>query len=395
MAESCIKFHDPLIVREDGTYYCLSTDTDLSGVQIASSSDLITWSLRKSALAAMPGPVKRHTQASGFWAPELVRVKDELRLYCCASQFGTSQSVISLAKSSSILEDFYYEGDILKTYQDDEAERPNAIDPNVLQDKEGNWFLIYGSFFGGIYIIPLDESGYPAEAGYGTRIAGGHHRAVEGAYAFYDESRDLYYLFVSCGSLTYDYNIRVATSRSIRGPYVDSQGQDLCDTDPIHSPGDKMIGSFHFDLPSSEGWIGPGHNSILRLDDGIYLVHHIRRQFDSKMSYLQIRKIFFLPDGRLIASPVTLDSSPLSEGTEIADYYSFIHFDRFNNGVIYGRKLPAPAITSYGEDFITFLYNHHQYIGKILEHNNLKYITAMNDMGECLWGQGFSREEAV
>ena len=39
---------------------------------------------------------------------------------------------------------------------------PNCIDPTVFYDEQGNLWMTYGSFSGGIYILPLvEETGMP------------------------------------------------------------------------------------------------------------------------------------------------------------------------------------------------------------------------------------------
>lgn len=386
-----IKFHDPLIVREAGSYYCFSTDTHLKGVQIAKSEDLLHWELLKTALPAFPEPVVRHTRNQGFWAPEVVRVGAEYRLYCCASSFGTSQSVISLATAPSLEADFVYQGDVLRTYHTGRFDTPNAIDPNVVADREGRLHMVYGSFFGGIYIAPLDESGFLAEPGYGTRIAGGQHTAVEGGYIHYSAEHDRYYLFVSYGSLTYDYNIRVGQAQDLHGPYLDSQGHDLCDLDPIRSVGDKLAGGYNFDLPGCEGRMGPGHNSLAALDDGLYVVHHIRKEFEVRQSYLHLRKLFWLDNGQVFLSPVPRDETLVEAGGSLPDFISLVRFDRFNNGVTYGRKLAVKdlALTTTPEGELTLALYGSSYRGLVLRHGEEVYLSAVSETGECLWGRGF------
>ena len=51
---------------------------------------------------------------------------------------------------------------------------PNCIDPELFYDKDGGLWMVYGSFFGGIYIKELynegENWGLPKEDGYGTRL---------------------------------------------------------------------------------------------------------------------------------------------------------------------------------------------------------------------------------
>ncbi len=380
-------------MREGEFYYCLSTDTNLFGVQISRSRDLLHWELYKTAFESMPLPISRHTGAKGFWAPELIRVGDEYRLYCCASAFGTTQSTIALAKARSIEDEFEYVGDVLRTYHNGRTDSPNAIDPNVVQDRDGRYYMAYGSFFGGIYIAPLDEEGFLAEAGYGTLIAGGAHTAVEGPYIYYDEASDLYNLFVSYGSLTYDYNIRVGRAQDITGPYLDSQGYPLTDLDPVHSVGDKLAGGYDFDLPGEEGFMAPGHNSVVLLDDGPYVVHHVRRAYQANPSYLHLRKIYYLTNGQILLSPVVRDATPETLSRSLPEHFSCIRLDRWNNGVTYGRKLRSDALDCRfeGEHLLLSLDNQ-QFKGYLLSHGPDTYLTAISETGECLWAKGYEED---
>ncbi len=106
---------------------------------------------------------------------------------------------------------------------------PNAIDPHVFFDHEGELWMVYGSYSGGIFILPMDKTtGLPTEESYGTKLMGGNHSRIEGPYMVYNEETDYYYLFTSFGGLdaTGAYNIRVARSKNPDGPFYDMKGQD-------------------------------------------------------------------------------------------------------------------------------------------------------------------------
>ncbi|MCD8118534.1 MAG: family 43 glycosylhydrolase, partial [Lachnospiraceae bacterium] len=114
------------------------------------------------------------------------------------------------------------------TYED------NCIDPCVTYDEDGNLWMTYGSWFGGIWMIRLDaETGlrdytytyeYEEDASdpyQGYKLAQGYHSSGEASYIEYIDG--YYYLFVTYGGLTATggYNMRVYRSEAITGPYVD------------------------------------------------------------------------------------------------------------------------------------------------------------------------------
>lgn len=390
LSDKPLAFHDPTIVEgEDGYFYCFSTDTNIQGVQISRSTNLIDWTLLKTAFSKRPEEVERHVKQPGFWAPEIVKVDQAYRLYCCSSYFGTSQSVIGLATSPSLTEDFVYQGDVLRSYHTGLYDAPNAIDPNLVRDADGQYYLVYGSFFGGIFIAKLDDEGFIAEQGYGQRLIGGHHTAVEGAYIHYDESRKRYYLFASFGSLTYDYHIRVGSSQSIMGPYLDSRGLDMANLDPIHRVGDKIAGSYQFDLAAFQGWMGPGHNSILMLSGSPHVVHHVRRIKQMSPSYMQIRKVYFSSKDQIYLSPVPMDEYEIQVVSQLTDRCQFntICFDRYNDGIVYGRNLELEHVQFEDLDSgrVSFSLEGTSYEGHLFKHKQDIYLTAISEHGDCVW----------
>ncbi|MNK42105.1 Extracellular endo-alpha-(1-_5)-L-arabinanase precursor [compost metagenome] len=302
--------HDPGIIKTDQGYYVFSTDVKVGGepkpgVMVRKSDDLIHWKWVQYALPGVPSEAKAWSGALGLWAPDVVKYKDSYRLYYSASTFGSRQSMIGMATSQSIEGPWTDEGAVIKTRNEDTL---NAIDPNVITDAGGKMWMVYGSFFGGIHIIPLNpETGKPAESGFGTLIAARDRvtedGAVEGPYIVYNEKFKKYYLFVSYDSLFEDYNVRVARSDSITGPYVDYNGREMTDTsyEPQYKVGNKVLGGYR--LGDDPGWIAPGHNSVLKDGENYFIVHHARGEQDKNWSYLHVRKILWTEDGWPVVSP--------------------------------------------------------------------------------------------
>lgn len=380
-------FHDPLILPLENEYLGLSTDLRIAGVTARTSPNLVDWSEPFPLLPETPPSVLHLVGTRFFWAPELVRRGPVWRLYCCASRPGKTQSVIGLAESADPKGPFTYRGDVVVSQHSPEHHHANAIDPCVIADREGRDWLIYGSFFGGIRILPLREDGFRDAFDEGKLIAGGGHRAVEGAYCHYDAQRDRYVLFTSWGDLGADYHIRVAYAKDVTGPYIDSQGYDMTDPDPIHVPGDKLVGGYHFDVAGLPGVMATGHNSLLADADGLYLVHHARPEGDRHHPFLQVRRLFFDDDGRALAWPLTRDEHPLEPVADLPDRWRFVYLCRYNTGVVYGRPVDLSAANPVreGERLRLRLFCK-PWSGLVFRQGERIACTLISPDGEALWG---------
>lgn len=291
--------HDPAIFQdpESHLYYIYCT-----GAVCRRSSDLIHWETLGKVIDSPPAESVEWVGGTDIWAPDIVKVGDEYRLYCSNSTWGVRQSCIFLAVAKHPEGPFISRGCVLKTTDEMNV---NAIDANIITDNEtGKMYMIYGSFWGGCHILPLDTvTGLSAIAGPGTCVArrpqwmsGG----IEGPYMIYQPDFGYYYLFVSYGSLKTDYNIRVGRSKSISGPFLDPNGKCLTD---LNDP-DNAIGLLiHCGYRWNDGtaYMAPGHNSVLCNEKKEwFLVSHIRElnfKTQPEPSTLQIRRLYWTPDG--------------------------------------------------------------------------------------------------
>ena len=330
--------HDPAIFKDGDWYYVFSTDAQVGGtfkpgIQIRKSRDLVNWQWVGRAFDRVPETAQEWTGAKGLWAPDVVKFGDTYFLYYAASQFGKTQSFIGVATSKNIEGPWEDQGEVFKTKQD---EGPNAIDPNISFDKDGKPWMVYGSFFDGIFVSEIHpETGKLVDYGKGKLIARRHQsveRAIEGPYIIYNEKYDYYYLFVSYDSLFVDYNIRVARSKDIEGPYLDFNGYDMTDIIlPPSQVGMKVLGSYKFD--HAQGWKAPGHNSVLKDEENYYVAHHVRKEHD-KGHDLHVRKIVWTLDGWPLVSPERFagEREIVIEKAELLGKWEFLYFDQENNG---------------------------------------------------------------
>ena len=336
-SNAAIGSHDPSMMWDPvtRTYYSYSTDSYMPycgmkpkvGVPVRSSKDLVHFQYEGTVLSETAVAQGRDNGAypptRSFWAPYAEYVKGEYRLYYAATRaFGSSESRIWLAVADHPLGPFENRGVVMDTWGTDDT-YPNAIDPHIIWDGD-RCFLVYGSFFGGIFLKELDgETGLPLDGdpkSFGQCISKKNPRPVidgpEGAAVIYVPETGYFYLFQSYGWLGDNYDIRVGRSRKVQGPYLDRQGRCLVE----ESMGVRIAGSYRFRAAApnaggaEKGWSfngfrGPGHG-VPFYDpqrSAYFFVHHIRdganiyRKYDPhmqrdsyRMHYLMIRPMFFI-----------------------------------------------------------------------------------------------------
>ncbi len=297
--------HDPAVYQDEcsGNYYIYGT-----GAVCQKSADLVHWEYVGKVVEHPPKEAEEWTGGKDIWAPDIVKVGDEYRLYCSNSTWGVQQSCIFLAVADNAEGPFVPRGIVLKTSSDLST---NAIDANIITDAEtGEMYMIYGSFWGGCHALKLDtQTGLAAEEGVGKCLAcrpSWLSTAIEGPYMVYHPDTKYYYLFVSYGSLKMDYQVRVGRSRSVLGPFVDRNGRELTDlTDEDNSIGQMLFCGYCWN--DGVSYMAPGHNSVLHDKDGSwYLVCHIReKNFTGvpEISTMQVRKMYWTDDGWPFLSP--------------------------------------------------------------------------------------------
>ena len=304
--------HDPAIFYDEKSkyYYIYSTDTapkfrEGIGGQIRRSKDLVHFEYIGTALKEVPEEVKELTGVRNIWAPDIIKVGDEYRLYYSASTFGSQNSVIGLAVADNPQGPFIHRGIAVHTTSDSPV---NAIDANPVREEEtGEYYLVYGSFRGGIRLLHLNaKTGLPDEEGYGKVLACRARKscdtAIEGPYIHYNKETGYYYLFVSYDSLSNVYNVRVGRSRTLSGPYIDHNGRRMDDMAfPANHVGLKITTGYS--LKKGTGFMALGHNSVLETDDGWFMVCHARYEHDPRISTLNIRRMVFDKEGWPAVSP--------------------------------------------------------------------------------------------
>lgn len=260
-------FPDPAVLRaSDGYYYAYATQSEHDGrmlnIQVARSSDLVTWQRLGDALPVKPAWSSR---TQDFWAPHVAEHDGRYFLYYSAKPDAALDDpgrglCLAVATAERPEGPFTDVGAPLQC-----GEGFVNIDPMAFDDPaSGRRLLYWGSGFGPIKVqelapdrisflpgsrpidlipvIPADEPD-------------NYQRLVEGAWVVLRDG--WYYLFYSgdncCGPNAH-YAAMVARSRSATGPF-----ETLAEATGATN---SVI------LERSGTWVAPGHNSVIEDQSG-------------------------------------------------------------------------------------------------------------------------------
>ncbi|MCH5185430.1 MAG: family 43 glycosylhydrolase [Oscillospiraceae bacterium] len=340
--------HDPTIFKDpkSGHYFAYSTHN-----VVFESEDLIHWTQRnfngritvpESAEAYIEKNIPEAEANGTYWAPDIYYSEgDEYPYWFYVSVscgLGGRNSVIGLVKSKSprIWDDEYRDCGVVLASSESSNSPTNAIDTNIFTDSDGKVYFIWGSFWQGIHMAELDtETGRVKGVDYtddktllassnkvGARVFSTPKGVVgpEGPFTVYNEDTGYRYMFTSYGWLGTNYNVRIArTNKTFEEVLSDNPSRQLLDhnnrpvgmsySDQVKEGGSlgelwgyKISGSFR--LGDGIEYVGSGHNSAFRDDDGSwYFVQHCRKVADA-WAYLQVKKMMWTEDGWPVISPL-------------------------------------------------------------------------------------------
>ncbi|MBP3249236.1 MAG: family 43 glycosylhydrolase [Ruminococcus sp.] len=395
---SRVSVHDPSVVKlENGGYFIIG-----SHLGAASSSDLQNWySAANSHLGStrttffnniytdLAVPEKWSNTTNGYdlagnmWAPDIIYNKD-MGKYCMYLSVNGQvwNSSIVLCTADKVEGPYSYQGTIVYSGFTNNAvnnvsatdvprvlgQNPdisryltngswnaaygtNAIDPAVFYDEEGQLRMVYGSWFGGIYMLELDEQTglrdynvkydtipNVSDAYMGKKAAGGNFVSGEGPYIEYMKApgsdKGYYYLFLSYGYFNSNggYNMRIFRSEKPDGPFVDQNGNSAI----YPQGGDNIGGTIGERLMSNYQWEcnpkpfkAQGHNSALMDDDGrLYVIYHTKFDDNWGAHEVRVHQMIMNEDGWPTAAPYEFSGERLSENGHtmqaVAGDYDFI-----------------------------------------------------------------------
>ncbi|MFT3824802.1 MAG: arabinan endo-1,5-alpha-L-arabinosidase [Chitinophagaceae bacterium] len=307
-----ISVHDPVMIQQDSVYYLFCTGR---GIAMWSSKDMVNWKPEKPvfdsaprwAVEAVPG-FKNH-----IWAPDISYYKGQYFLYYSVSAFGKNTSCIGVATNKTLhtgSPDYKWtdHGKVIQSVPG--VTHWNAIDPNLITDRSGTPYLVFGSFWDGLKMVKLKKdrlqvaedinsiptvasrrkdpsAQMPATPG-NPADAGGN--AIEAPFIFKKDK--YYYLFASidycCKGVNSTYKMIVGRSKDVKGPYVDKDGV------PLAKGGGTIV------LQGNEKWHGVGHNAVCTFNNTDYLIFHGYDAADNGKSKLRIEKLQWVDEWPLV-----------------------------------------------------------------------------------------------
>ncbi|KAF5341510.1 hypothetical protein D9758_012580 [Tetrapyrgos nigripes] len=289
--------HDPTMCKDStGKYFVFST---APGIEIRTSTDRTAWTLVGTVWPNGAPWTDQYTGTSNgnLWAPDCTVIGNTFyvylsffppsistyppssQLYYAASSFGSQNSAIFFAKSTTGMPGSWTNQGLVTSTSPGASY--NAIDPN-LYIEGSNWYLALGSFWTGIKLETLGSSTGKPTSNSVTSLAQrtANSGAIEASVIYKQGS--FYYLFTSwdncCQGTSSTYNIRVGRASAVAGPYVDKSGVAL-----TNGGGTLVLGS-HGNI------IGPGGQDVMDDNDGPILVYHY---YTSAGSFLGINRLDF------------------------------------------------------------------------------------------------------
>ena len=340
---------------------------------------------------ALPGNEgQAWTVWGNMWAPDIIYNK-AMKKWCFYLSLNGPQwnSVIVLMTSNSIQGPFVYEGPVIfsgfKSATDTRIDWkktdlqvalgelnslptryrqnnwgnywPHAIDPCVFYDEDGQLWMSYGSWSGGIYILKLDNetglrdytakytvkndaNGRPnSDPYFGKQIAGGYYVSGEGSYIQYING--FYFLFVTNGGLSAKegYIMRVFRSKNPDGPYLDAKGSSAIyasyqmnySTRDVETRGNLIVTSHNGMGFQTVGEVAQGHNSAIVDEKGrAFVVYHTRFNSGGEGHLVKVRQLFTNQAGWLLAAPFEYNGETINQD-------SIAHSCKFENWQIPGE----------------------------------------------------------
>ena len=244
-------FPDPFVLFEGGKYYAYATQTRGTGFQLMESTDLVHWT---NHVLDFPIPWSREH----YWAPEVVRYKNQFYLTYSALDPDTRKHHIAIATADRPTGPFTHRNLLVRG----DDNKVGVIDATHFFEPDGSAFLIYSEETPRRVVLRTASDDLLSVGGEVTELIRPDldwERGVNEAPTITFRN-GVYHLFYSAGPYegtkqSGRYSVGHALAKALKGPYVKSPR-------PI--------------LESVEGaTYGPGHQCLVATADGSWwMLYH-------------------------------------------------------------------------------------------------------------------------
>jgi arabinan endo-1,5-alpha-L-arabinosidase len=261
-------FADPSVIRgRDGWWYAYATSDPLragdppGAMHMARTKDWSGWEYLGTVFTEANRP-SWATPDAGLWAPDIRYVAGRYVLYFTVTDTtlnpgGDSAIGVATAPAPS--------GPWTATDAPAVAPRPApgggflwTFDPAGFTDAQGQRYLYFGSYFGGLWATRMSADGL-TPVGTATQVA------IDNRYegSFVVRHGDWYYLMGSsancCAGPTTGYSVFAGRSRSPLGPFVDAEGTSLLTS---------RVGGAIVLTQNGNRFVGAGHHAVFTDAEG-------------------------------------------------------------------------------------------------------------------------------
>ena len=295
-------FPDPFLLKVDDTWYAYATNSNGRNVQVATSTNLVSWEIGRDALPGLPSWV--NLSRPDVWAPEVLHLGDQFLLYFTARNKENGYQCVGVAVSDAPQGPFRDRGDAPFVCQPEEG---GSIDASPFRDADGTLYLYWkndGNCCGlRTYLYAQEMTpdgmglvGEPVRLIYNDLPWKG--RVVEAPTMWLHDGQ--YTLFYSANDYSNDtYAVGYALCEGPLGPCVDAEENPILASDMTRTP---LV-------------MGPGHQTVIRDEAGdTWIVYHVWQissaglRTDTRQMWLD--RLVWTEDGRPSVDGPTREAQP-------------------------------------------------------------------------------------
>lgn len=267
-------YADPAIIQgKDGWWYAYATADPLrSGGpsvigHISRTRDFSSWEYVGPIFTSANRP-SWATRTAGLWAPDVRYINGKYVMYFTVTDTTLNpgnDNAIGVATADSPAGPWVPTDEPIVAPRGPKGDYYWTIDPAGFTDTDGNQYLYWGSYYGGVWVTRVSKDGLTTT---GEPKQVGHWDRYEGSYVV--EHDGWYYLMASsancCAGPATGYSVFVGRSKSPMGPFLDREGRDM---------NASVTGGTILATQNGNRWIGAGHNAMMTDAQGRdFLVYH-------------------------------------------------------------------------------------------------------------------------